>query len=45
LVSVTSVLPGNSIPSSVFYPDNEVTRNSNLNQKQNLLVKVWWDQK
>ncbi len=45
LVSVTSVLPGNSIPSSIFYSDNEVTRNSNLSQKENLLVKVWWDQK
>ena len=45
LVSVTSVLPGNSIPASIFYADNEVIRNSNLNQKENLLVKVWWDQK
>lgn len=45
IVSVTSVLPGNLIPASIFYPDDEITRNANMNQKTSLTEKVWWDQK
>lgn len=45
IVSQASVLPGNQIPFSLFYPDNEVQRNSNLTQKEGLTQKVWWNQK
>lgn len=44
IVSLASVLPGEQIPASIYYPDNEVQRNSNLTQKPNLLQEVWWNQ-
>lgn len=40
-----SVFSGNSVPSILFYPDDEITRNPNLTQKTSLTNKVWWDQK
>ncbi|MBU3821874.1 SusD/RagB family nutrient-binding outer membrane lipoprotein [Flavobacteriaceae bacterium XHP0103] len=45
IVSINSVLPGDQTPKTIFYPDNEVDRNSNLNQKQSLTEPIWWDQK
>jgi hypothetical protein len=45
IVSFASVLPGDQIPFSIFYPDNEVTRNQNLIQKAGLTEKVWWNQR
>lgn len=45
IISEASVLPGNQIPLSLFYPDEEVQRNRNLSQKATLLEKVWWNQK
>ena len=45
LVSLGSVLPGDQIPMSIFYPDNEVQRNANLTQKSSLTEKVWWNQR
>lgn len=45
IVSLASVLPGNQIPMSVFYSDNEVSRNANLTQKASLTEKVWWNQR
>jgi len=43
--SAISVLPGTTIPSILFYPDDEVTRNPNITQHSTLTQKVWWDQK
>ena len=40
-----SVLSGTTIPSIIFYPDNEVDRNPNITQHSSLTQKVWWDQK
>ncbi len=45
IVSLSSVLPGDQIPFSIFYPDDEVSRNRNLTQKANLTEKVWWNQR
>jgi hypothetical protein len=45
IVSLASVLPGDQIPFSIFYPDNEVQRNQNIIQKASLTVKVWWNQR
>ena len=44
IISLGSILPGGQIPYSLFYPDTEVQRNTNLTQKENLLEKVWWNQ-
>ena len=44
IYSLASVLPEGQIPASIYYPDNEVQRNSNLTQKPNLLQEVWWNQ-
>ena len=43
IVSLASVLPGDQIPFSIFYPDNEVQRNQNVTQKAGLTEKVWWN--
>ncbi|HEX8577552.1 MAG TPA: SusD/RagB family nutrient-binding outer membrane lipoprotein [Flavobacterium sp.] len=40
-----SVLTGLSIPSILYYPDDEVNRNPNITQHSSLTQKVWWDQK
>ncbi len=45
IVSRNSVLPGGQTPKSLFYPDNEVTRNTSLQQKGSLTEKIWWDKK
>lgn len=45
IVSLASILPGGSIPLSLYYPDEEVQRNVNLDQKESLLTKTWWNQK
>jgi len=45
VASIGSVLGGTETPNSLFYPDNEVTRNPNVTQKTSLIEKVWWDQK
>lgn len=45
IVSLNSVLPGNQTPKTIFYPDNEVQRNTNLTQKESITVPIWWDQK
>ncbi len=45
IVSLASLLPGNQIPFSLFYPDVEVQRNINLTQKAGLTEKVWWNQR
>jgi len=43
--SAISVLPGTTVPSVLFYPDDEVNRNPNITQKTSLTENVWWDQK
>lgn len=43
--SAISVLPGTTIPSILYYPDDEVTRNPNITQHTSLTENVWWDQK
>lgn len=45
IVSLASVLAGNEVPLSLFYPDNEVQRNTNITQKPDLTEEVWWNQK
>ncbi len=45
IVSLASVLPGEQMPFSLFYPTTETQQNSNLTQKPNLLQKVWWNQR
>lgn len=45
IVSLNSVLPGTQTPTTLFYPDNEVSRNSSLSQKGAITEKIWWDQK
>lgn len=43
--SRTSILTGNDIPSILFYPQNEVDRNTSIKQRASITQKVWWDQK
>lgn len=43
--SAISILPDTTIPSILFYPDDEVTRNPNITQHSTLTENVWWDQK
>lgn len=43
--SAISVLPGTTIPSILFYPDDEITRNPNITQHSALTENVWWDVK
>ena len=45
IVSLASLLPGDQIPFSLFYPDVEVDRNTNITQKAGLTEKVWWNQR
>ncbi|MBP0903423.1 SusD/RagB family nutrient-binding outer membrane lipoprotein [Mariniflexile gromovii] len=45
IVSRNSVLPAGQTPKTLFYPGDEVKRNSNLDQKASLTEKIWWDQK
>jgi len=40
-----SVLPGTTVPSILYYPDDEVNRNPNITQHSSLTENVWWDQK
>jgi len=40
-----SVRNDNTVPSILFYPDNETRRNPNIVQHASLFDKVWWDQK
>jgi hypothetical protein len=40
-----SVFTGTTIPSILFYPDDEVNRNPNITQHTSLTQNVWWDQK
>lgn len=39
--SVSAMTGG--IPRSLFYPDSEVSANTNFKQKSNMLAKVFWD--
>ncbi|SDW66488.1 SusD/RagB family nutrient-binding outer membrane lipoprotein [Flavobacterium degerlachei] len=43
--SRTSILTSNSVPSILFYPQNEIDRNTNITQRTSITQKVWWDQK
>lgn len=43
--SRASILGGVSIPTILYYPDDEVNRNPNIVQHSSLTDKVWWDQK
>ena len=43
--SEISILPGNTVPSILFYPDSELDRNPNIKQHTSLTEKVWWDKK
>jgi Starch-binding associating with outer membrane len=45
IISKESTLGGTTIPSILFYPDNELERNTNIKQHDNLAVNVWWDKK
>ena len=45
IISLGSILPGDQIPMSLFYPSTEVQQNPNLNQKPDLLQDVWWNQR
>lgn len=40
-----SVLGGTTVPSILFYPEDEVNRNPNVTQRSTLTENVWWDQK
>jgi hypothetical protein len=43
--SSISILPGTTVPSILFYPDDEVNRNPNITQRTTIAENVWWDQK
>jgi len=43
--SEISVLSGTQMPTILFYPQNEVNRNPNVQQRSSVIEKVWWDQK
>lgn len=43
--SLTSILTSNNVPSILFYPQNEIDRNTNITQRTSITQKVWWDQK
>lgn len=43
--SLISVFTGTTVPSILFYPDDEVNRNPNITQHTSLTQNVWWDQK
>lgn len=43
--SLITVLPGTTMPSILFYPDDEVNRNPNITQRTTIIENVWWDQK
>lgn len=43
--SRVSVISGNTVPSIIYYPQDEVNRNPNITQHTSLTQKVWWDQK
>lgn len=45
VVSQISILPGTTVPSILFYPDDEVNRNPNIMQRGSVTENVWWDQK
>ena len=43
--SRTSILTATTVPSILFYAQNEVDRNTNIKQRTSITQKVWWDQK
>ena len=43
--SQISILTGNTVPSILYYPDNETERNPNIKQHTSVTQKVWWDKK
>lgn len=43
--SRTSILSGNTVPSILFYPQNEIDRNTSIAQRSSITQKVWWDKK
>jgi len=43
--SLISVFTGTDVPSILFYPDDEVSRNPNITQHATLRENVWWDKK
>jgi hypothetical protein len=43
--SLLSVLSGTQVPSILYYPDSETSRNPNITQRSSLTDNVWWDQK
>lgn len=43
--SLISVFSGTDVPSILFYPDDEASRNPNITQHNNLRENVWWDKK
>lgn len=43
--SLTSILTGNTVPSILLYPQNEMDRNTSIDQRTSITQKVWWDQK
>jgi len=43
--SQISILPGSTVPSILFYPEQEVERNPNITQRSSTTQNVWWDQK
>lgn len=44
IISLASILPGNQVPLSLYYPDLAVERNRNIEQKPDLLQPVWWNE-
>ncbi|MFG6685607.1 SusD/RagB family nutrient-binding outer membrane lipoprotein [Mariniflexile sp. HNIBRBA6329] len=45
IISKNSILPAGQTPKTLFYPTDEINRNKNVNQKDALTEKIWWDQK
>lgn len=43
LISRISVLPAETTPQNIWYPDVEVSRNKNMKQKDHLRIPVWWN--
>jgi len=40
-----SILSGETVPSILFYPEDEINRNPNITQRGSITENVWWDQK
>jgi hypothetical protein len=43
--SRVSILSGLTVPSILYYPDDETNRNPNVTQRGSITENVWWDQK